>query len=160
VPLREWNPETLEHFRRFFLDRIAFNQFLGMELVKLDQGFVRLEIPFRPELVGDPMRPALHGGVISALVDTCGGAAVFTETDPPHDRVSTIDLRVDYLRPGDLKRLCCEATVMRMGNRVASTDMRVFHPETPDVLVATGKGVYNVKRVTSKASGAPDAPGS
>jgi acyl-coenzyme A thioesterase PaaI-like protein len=60
--------------------------------------------------------------------------------------VSTIDLRIDYLRPGGPKTLTCESTVSRMGNRVASVDSKIFHPDAPTRLIATGKAVYNVKR--------------
>jgi uncharacterized protein (TIGR00369 family) len=143
--IKDWAPSTLERVREFIAEQIPFNRFLGMEVTELSEGFCRLEIPFRQELVGDPFRPALHGGVISTLIDTCGGAAVFTLIEPA-DRASTIDLRVDYLRPGALKRLACEAKVTRLGNYVASVDMKVFHLEAQDTLIATGKGVYSVKR--------------
>jgi uncharacterized protein (TIGR00369 family) len=124
---------------------IPFNRFLGMRLLELGEGFARVEIPFRPELIGNPYVPAIHGGVLSTLVDTCGGAAAFTQITPP-ETVSTIDLRVDYLRPGESRALVCESRVSRMGNRVASVDSKIFHPEEPERLIATGKAVYNVKR--------------
>src|SRR5689334_3169644 len=79
---------------------IPFNRFLGVEATHLERGRARMEIPFREELIGDWMRPALHGGVISMLADTAGGIAVWTALENPISRVSTIDLRVDYLRPG------------------------------------------------------------
>jgi uncharacterized protein (TIGR00369 family) len=104
-----------------------------------------LELPFRPEFVGDPVRPALHGGIISALIDTAGGMAAITLI-APSGTVSTIDLRVDYLRPGEMKPLVSESTVTRMGNRVASVDTRVFHPDAPEHLIATGKAVYSIRR--------------
>lgn len=129
---------------------IPFNKVLGVEATLLEEGRARLEIPFRQELIGNPMRPALHGGVISALIDACGGCAVFTMIDPP-ETVTTIDLRVDYLRPGEPKRLICDATVVRMGNRVASVDMRVYQTVEQE-LIATGKGVYDVRRVKPKAA--------
>jgi uncharacterized protein (TIGR00369 family) len=127
-------------------ERIPFNQLLGMRVAELREGYARLEIPFRPELIGDPLRPALHGGVLSALIDACGGAAAFTLITPP-ETVSTIDLRIDYLRPGEQKTLVCESTVSRMGNRVASVDSRIFHPDEPERTIATGKAVYNVRRL-------------
>lgn len=140
------DPGFLELVRLVVGDRIPFNRHLGIRATELREGFARLELPFRPELVGDPVRPALHGGVISTLIDTAGGAAVITLIGP-RGTVSTIDLRVDYLRPGQMKTLVCEATVTRLGNRVASVDGRVFHPDAPDQLIATGKGVYNVRRL-------------
>ena len=123
-----------------------FNRFLGLEIARLDEGFARVAIPFRDHLVGDPERPALHGGVLSAAIDAAGGAAAFTLIELPDDRLSTIDLRVDYLRPAGLQRLVCEARVSRMGNRIASVDVIAFHGEERDAPVATGKAVYSVRR--------------
>lgn len=145
MSIKDWDPQALQQLREFMAEQIPFNRFLGMQILELRDGFCRMQIPFRPELVGDPFRPALHGGVLSTLVDTCGGAAVFTVV-ALGDRISTIDMRVDYLRPGELKAIACESTVTRVGNRVASTDMKVFHPDKPEQLIATGRGVYNIKR--------------
>jgi uncharacterized protein (TIGR00369 family) len=145
VSLKDLDPRVVALVRDFMAEHVPFNRLLGIEVTALAEGYARMEVPFRPELIGDPFRPALHGGVMSAVIDACGGAAVFTLVVPP-DKVSTIDLRVDYLRPGELERLACEAEVTRMGNRVASVDMRVFHPTAPSRLIATGKGVYSVKR--------------
>jgi uncharacterized protein (TIGR00369 family) len=130
--------------RQIMEELIPFNRFLGVRVTEAREGFARLEIPFRPELVGDPLRPALHGGVLSALADTAGGMAVWMGIADPAGRVSTIDLRVDYLRPGRLEVLVAEATVVRLGNRVGVADVRLFHPDAPNDSVATGKGVYNI----------------
>jgi uncharacterized protein (TIGR00369 family) len=124
---------------------VPFNHFLGIECTGVGPGYCRLELPFRTELIGDPVRRALHGGVLSTLVDTCGGAAVWTKVEPM-DAVSTVDLRVDFLRPGGQERIVAEAHVVRLGGRVAVVDMRAFHPSAPERTIATGKGVYNVKR--------------
>jgi uncharacterized protein (TIGR00369 family) len=62
-----------------------------------------LVLPVRPEFVGDPRRPALHGGVLSALIDTAGGVAAWSALGTGGS-VSTVDLRVDYLQPAGLGR--------------------------------------------------------
>jgi uncharacterized protein (TIGR00369 family) len=134
-----------ENIGRLFETAVPFNNFMGIKVKEVRSGFARMELPFREDFVGDPVRPALHGGVITTLVDTCGGAAVWSAADPG-DRVSTVDLRVDYLRPGPLEDLVCEATVLRMGNRVGVADMKVFSVNDPDRIIASGKGVYNVRR--------------
>ena len=131
---------------QFFKDFIPFNRFLGIQLTQAQEGWVRLELPFRPELIGDASRPAIHGGVISTLIDTCGGFAVFTAI-PFGEKCSTIDLRVDYLSPGREETLCAEGQVVRVGNRVGVVDIKCFHPSTPEKMVATGKAVYNIKRL-------------
>jgi uncharacterized protein (TIGR00369 family) len=140
--------EAFSLLREFMEQRVPFNRSLGITVTELRPGFATLAVPFRPDLVGDPDRPALHGGVLSALIDAAGGAAAFSLVALPDDRVSTIDLRVDYLRPAELLDLRAEATVTRMGNRVASVDVRCFHPGASDRLIATGKAVYNVRRAT------------
>lgn len=135
------SPELL---RQIMEELIPFNRYLGVKLSGAREGFARLEVPFRDELVGDPMRPALHGGVLSALADAAGGAAVWTGLEDDRARVSTIDLRIDYLRPARLVTLVAEATVVRLGNRVGVADVRMFNADAEDVTIATGKGVYNI----------------
>ena len=135
------SPEVL---RQIMEELIPFNRYLGVKFAGAKQGFARLEIPFRDELVGDPFRPALHGGVLSALADAAGGAAVWTGLEDDRARVSTIDLRIDYLRPARLVTIVAEATVVRLGNRVGVADVRLFNSDAEDVTIATGKGVYNI----------------
>jgi uncharacterized protein (TIGR00369 family) len=131
--------------RAMIEEHIPFNRFLGVRAVDLARGRVRLEMPFREELVGDPTKPALHGGVLSTLADVAGGFAVWSAVEDDRARVSTIDLRVDYLRPGQLEPLAAEAVVVRVGGRVGVADVRLFHPSDEAVTVATGKGVYAIR---------------
>jgi uncharacterized protein (TIGR00369 family) len=136
----------LDFVRQFFREAIAFNRLVGLELVDLSRGKAAVVVPFKPELVGDPVRPALHGGVISMLADTVGGAAVFTLTRPG-DKVATIDLRVDYLRPARLEELRGEAEVLRIGNRVGVASVKVFQPSGGrDQPVAVAMAVFTVRR--------------
>jgi len=131
--------------REVMTHRIPFNRVLGIDIVDIAKGRVVLAIPFRPELVGDIQRPALHGGVLSSLIDTAGGAAVWT-CIREDDRVSTIDLRIDYLRPARLESLHACAEVLRVGNRVGVVSVRAYHPSSAAETMAEGKGVYSVKR--------------
>jgi len=124
--------------------QIPFNKVVGIRVAEVDRGRVRLEIPFREELIGDSVRRAIHGGVLSTLADTAGGAAVWSAVEDPRARVQTIDLRIDYLRPGRAETLVAEATVARVGRRVGVVDVRLFHPSAPLESVATAKGVYNI----------------
>ena len=136
----------LESLRRLFDHEIPFNAYLGLRVLDLERGRMSAEIPFRPEFIGDFRRPALHGGVISMLADTIGGGAVFTLTDRG-DRVATIDLRVDYLRPGRPEPIRAEGIVLRVGNRVGVSSITVTHPSTPDAPIAVAKGVYTIRRM-------------
>jgi len=135
------DPEAL---RELVEKWIPFNAFLGMRVAELRNGYACIELPFRDDFIGDPLRRALHGGVLSTLADTAGGIAVWSQLSNGNSRVSTIDLRVDYLRPGKPEVIAVEANVVRQGNRVGVSDMRLFHPSSPTETVATGKGVYNI----------------
>lgn len=136
---------TIDQVIEFMEQKVPFNRHLGIRVAEIREGFARLELPFSEEFVGDPMRPALHGGVVSTLIDTCGGAAVWSVTNSG-DRLSTVDLRVDFMWPAPLEALVCESTVLRMGNRVGVASSEIFSLEKPDRIIAVGKGVYNVKR--------------
>ena len=145
------SPEREAMLRQWFDEGIPFNRFLGIRLHTLVRGRCVLMLPWRDELVGDRGRPAVHGGVISTLIDTAGGGACFGMLDRPRDRLSTVDLRVDYLRPGPAGDYYCQAKVVRMGNRVGVARMAVYSEALPaegedDDPVATGQGVYNIVR--------------
>jgi len=139
-------PVPPKEFLGLLSEVIPFNKLLGIRVDEAREGYARLVLPYRAEFIGDASRPALHGGVISTLVDTCGGFAVWTQLRT-EDRVSTIDLRVDYLAPGAPEALYAEGTVVRVGNRVGVVDVRCWQPSAPTRTVATGKAVYNIKRM-------------
>jgi uncharacterized protein (TIGR00369 family) len=136
---------TAEYLAEAFERHIPFNSFLGMRCLEVEDGRARVELPFKRELIGNPEIPALHGGTISATLDTTGGLAVWSRARP-HDRVSTIDLRIDYLRPGRAERFIAVAHVVRLGNRVGVAELRAFHPDDEDRPIAAGTGVYSIRR--------------
>lgn len=136
--------QMLEKLARLF-ESTSFVQFMGMSFNSVEVGRVEMQIPFKEELIGNPELQVLHGGVISALLDTCGGAAVWSQLSKG-DRVSTVDLRVDYLRPGRPETLIGVGHVIRLGNRVGVAELRAFHPGREDEPVAVGTGVFNVRR--------------
>ncbi len=143
--MSESSPANWSHRVIEFIERsIPFNQLLRMRVVSLESGHAVMEVPFRPDLIGDPYRPSIHGGVVSTLIDATGGAAAFTRIETV-DRISTVDMRVDYLRPGAEDRLVAEAVVQRMGNRVAAVQV-VVHQGDPAEPIALGRCVYNVRR--------------
>ncbi len=113
-----------------------------------------LRFDMRPELVGHHLYGRLHGGVISATLDAMGGLAVMWAIAEKHAdeaamqvmhrfaKLGTIDLRVDYLRPGLGQHFTAQAEVMRLGGRVGTTQMRLVNDE--GTLIATGAAAYMV----------------
>lgn len=141
---------TLAAYARFMEEDIPFNRFYGLRVEDLEPGRCLLRLPWRDHLVGDPFRPAVHGGAISALIDNSGGLAVFSTFTRAIERCSTIDLRVDYLGPGPTGAdLVCEARIIRRGRRVAVTRMEVWSGSRPGAdeerpPFAIGQATYSI----------------
>ena len=127
---------------------VPFNRLLGIRGESAAEGRCVLRLPMRPELVGDPRRPAIHGGVISTLMDTAGGVAAWSALGED-ETVSTVDISVDYLEPAGVQDdLRAEAVLLRKGNRVCHVRVSVTQGQ---VLVAEGRAVYNVHRARGAA---------
>ncbi len=137
-----WEPDIV---RAFMEELVPFNKHLGFKALKAAPDEVALCLPFRDEFVGDPLRGALHGGTISTLIDTAGGAIAFFNIKR-NERVSTVDLVVDYLRPGPLADIVAKARIVRRGNRVIISNVDVVPREGEQYVIAQGRGVYNVAR--------------
>jgi uncharacterized protein (TIGR00369 family) len=88
----------IETLARQFTAALPHARALGMVLEKIGEGCATLSMPYDPRLIGDPVTRVIHGGAVSALMDTACGAAVICH---PGAGVSTatLDLRIDYMRP-------------------------------------------------------------
>ncbi len=140
--------------REMFEHRICFNEVIGLKVVSLDPAAPTLSFAMRPELIGHYLHGRLHGGVISAALDTVGGFAVTVAiaekfNSEPTDlvahrfgRVGTIDLRADYLHQGIGKKFTATGRITRLGGRIASVQMTLTN-ET-GLLIATGSAAYVV----------------
>src|ERR1700730_6465771 len=114
-----------EQILKVMEEQVPFNRLLGIRGESASPGACVLALPVRPEFVGDFRRPALHGGVLSSLIDTAGGVAAWSALGPT-ESVSTVDLRVDYLEPAEVGGpLRAEAQLVRKGNRVCHVRIAV-----------------------------------
>ncbi len=149
-----FEPEFVEGLREIWEERIIFNQVLGLKLVHVAPDHVTARIDMRRELIGHYSYNRLHGGVISASLDAMGGVAVMAAIGARHmdespakrlerfAKLGTIDLRIDYLRPGIGDYFELRADVMRLGSRVGSTRMEFKGPDGK--LMSTGAAAYIV----------------
>jgi uncharacterized protein (TIGR00369 family) len=153
VPV-QFEDEFVTGLRAIFEEKIVFNRVLGLTITGLQPEQVVGRIVMKPELVGHYLHNRLHGGVISAGLDAMGGLAVMAAMGARHmdeapqqrlhrfGKLGTIDLRIDYLRPGVGEQFELRAEVLRLGSRVASTRMEFFGPESR--LLAVGAGAYMI----------------
>ena len=150
----EFEPEFITGVKKIFEEMIVFNRILGLKITSIEPHQVRARIDMRDDLVGHYAYNRVHGGVISAGLDGLGGLAVMVAIGARHidesvaqrlqrfSKLGTIDLRVDYLRPGIGEWFELRAEVMRLGSRVASTRMEFLGSDGK--LLSTGSAAYIV----------------
>jgi uncharacterized protein (TIGR00369 family) len=148
----ERQQELIVRVKDLFVNQIPFNKTLGLELKIDDSDKTLIRLQMRDELIGNFLQGSLHGGVISAVLDVMGGLTAFLDilkksgdrpTEEQLQRLSpfgTVDLRIDYLRPGRGKFFEASGSVLRTGNKVAVTRMELHNDE--GVLIAVGTGTY------------------
>jgi uncharacterized protein (TIGR00369 family) len=126
---------------RGFVDAIPHNAALGFQVLEFKKAEVVFLLPYDAKLVGNPDTGVLHGGAITALLDACSGAAVFSAL-PALMPIATLDLRIDYNRGGDPGRdIKCRATCYKVTRNVAFTRAVAYHDDEADP-IATSAGTF------------------
>lgn len=137
-----------EMLARKFIEAIPFSQTVGMELTEIADGVAVIAMDYDERLVGDPETGVIHGGAVSALMDTCGGAAVMSHPSAPMG-TATLDLRIDYMRPakpGD--RIVATAECYHVTRSVAFVRATAVDGD-PARPVATATGAFTLERPKS-----------
>jgi uncharacterized protein (TIGR00369 family) len=157
------NEERLKSFDRgqmlaavakTFEERIPFNRILGFDVELQNNGTAKLSFQMRNELIGNFLRGNLHGGVISSSLDIVGGLVAFVAFLDQNSvqsfdkgleqfsKLGTVDLRVDYLRPGLGDSFLAAGFKLRAGRRIAVARMELHNDD--GVLIAVGTGTYSI----------------
>lgn len=128
-----------------FIEALPYARALGMRVDEIGEGQARISMPWAPHLVGDPRTGVVHGGVISALMDTCCGAAVMVHPTNPLS-TATIDLRIDYMRPATPgQRITARAECYHVTRTVAFL-RAIALDEDGDNPVAAATGTFTLER--------------
>ncbi len=146
--------ELFSAINEIFNEKIPFNKVLGLKVDAISYDRVKLRFEMRDDLIGNYTRGTLHGGVISSVIDVTGGLSAFMGNQQKipdemignklarFERLGTIDLRVDYLRPGLGKWFISTGYTLRTGNKVAVTRIELNNDQND--LIAVGTGSYVV----------------
>lgn len=149
------NNDFISAINDLFTEQIPFNKIIGLRVESISYECSKVSIQMRDELMGHYKRGMLHGGAISTVIDVAGGLAAFMGVQQRmhgesslesrierFSRVSTIDLRVDFLRPGTGSSFVATGYVMRTGNKIAVTRIELNNDKNQ--LIAAGTGTYVV----------------
>ncbi|MCB2128439.1 MAG: PaaI family thioesterase [Rhodobacteraceae bacterium] len=135
-----------------FVSAIPHSKALGMVLEDIADGVAVISMPYDERFIGDPQTRVIHGGAVSALLDTCSGAAVMSHPTGPIG-TATIDLRIDYLRParpGD--RITARAECYHVTRAVAFI-RATAHDMDMTIPVATASGAFTIERGPDASKG-------
>ena len=150
----EFEPEFMAVLQHVTEEFVPFNKVLGLKLEHANATTATASLLMKPELVGHATYNRIHGGVISAAMDAMAGVAVMAALGAKHmdepvlqrmqrfAKIGTIDLRVDYLRPGIGERFTLRAEVLRLGSRVGTTRMEFLGAD--GTLLSAGMAAYIV----------------
>jgi uncharacterized protein (TIGR00369 family) len=138
----------------YWNNNMPFNELLGLKITHLDAQKSKIRFDWKDTLIGNPKQKILHGGVTASALDLAGGAIVAaniidklsdvspTLIEKSLSKLSTIDLRTDYLRPGRGEQFVVIGQVIRNGSKVAVARMEM-HNELGEH-IAFGTGTYMV----------------
>jgi uncharacterized protein (TIGR00369 family) len=135
--------DSIVKMARQFIEALPHAHALGMTLEAIGDGRATVSMPYDARLIGDPATGVIHGGAVSALMDTASGASVMCHPAGPRS-TATLDLRIDYMRaaiPGQAIRArahCHHVTRSVAFVTVTATDDDDSRP------VAIGTGAFTV----------------
>ena len=122
-----------------------FHQWLGVELISLDETGIAIRTPWRAEFVSDPDRGYAHGGVLASLIDLAADYAVAARIGRG---APTVDMRVDYHRAAMPGPLIARAAVVKLGGTLTTAEARVF--DERNELVASGRALFFTRAPSEK----------
>jgi uncharacterized protein (TIGR00369 family) len=144
----------LDQLKIVYEEKMPFNKYLGIKIDSISTEGAVVRIDMRDELIGNFEKNIMHGGVISSILDFTGGVIaqihVLNEMkDTSLEKLvkrltsmGTIDMRIDYIRPGRGSCFLATGHILRLGHTVAVTRTELVNDE--GVLIAVGTSTYIV----------------
>ena len=125
---------------------------LGLELVSVDPAEAVLKVPYREELIGDPVTRVIAGGVVTTLLDHVCGQAVWAALEA-YTTVATLDLRIDYMRAAEPGLdIFARAHCYKLTRSIAFVRATAYDRD-PNDPVATAQAAFMLNSSANRAPG-------
>ena len=145
---------VLDKIREYYLEMLPFNKVLGIDIDLLDYetGDAVTSFNMTQDLMGNPIGGILHGGVTASVIDLTGGLSALISCAKFHEgkpleviekkmtSSATLDMRVDYLRPGKGRSFKCKSRIIRAGSRIVVAKIDLYNEK--ETRIATGTATY------------------
>ena len=139
-------PPDLEAVLKFYANS-PHHQATGITVVSVDVELARMRVPYDKCFIGDPDTGAVHGGLITTMMDATGGLAVLAKV-PPGTSIATLDLRLDYLRSAERgSDLIGEAECFKVTRNIAFTRGTAYERKNAQDPIANFIATYMIKPV-------------
>lgn len=144
----------LQRIDQLFTKEMEFTKSFQLKVLEFTENGLKMCFPMLPCLQGNMIQDILHGGAIATVLDSAGGMMVMAANfakDKDKDytveqqaarlaTTSTVDLRVDYLRPARGREFYVKAEVIRSGRKINVARMELFDQDNK--MLATATGIY------------------
>lgn len=137
APTQDSNSSKKYSKSKAAMNSIPHSAELGLEFVCRDDTSATLKIPYKKELIGNPLTGTVHGGVVLSLIDSACGRAVFIALKEP-ETIATLDLRVDYFKPAKPEQdLYCVAECYKLTRTVVFMRAVVYQDDIDDPIASS-----------------------
>jgi uncharacterized protein (TIGR00369 family) len=146
--MTERTPETLKRRLFEFANEFPFFKLIGFELLDVEPKWSKTQITFRPDLRNP--NGVMHGGVIATLIDASIAQAMLMTDEYQRVRdtkgsMTSVDLRVRYLRPVTAGKITCEARISHLGRRIGHANAIVTNDEGKDIAIGESIIMVDIK---------------
>lgn len=109
------------------VDSIPYAGLIGLKFQRFGQD-VLFQLPKNEDNIGNPILPAIHGGVIGGFMELSASLHLMMTMDTAA-LPKMIDFSLDYLRAGRHQDTFAECQVWRQGSRVANVAITAWQTE-------------------------------
>ncbi len=144
--------QALDKLIFVFSKQMQFMKVFNLDVLELNEKKTIIRFPMSDNLLGNVSHQILHGGVTASVLDSAGGIVAMAATLAKNKllpleeqlasvaNAATIDLRIDYLRPGKGSHFIAEAEVLRCGSKITAVQARLHNDK--NVLIAVAMATY------------------